>query len=206
MSLAADGRATKNGGLNMNAIQLPEMTRRVFLSRTLQALGAAAAIPLAGCATRPDSKAAGAVATSGSTATVPALKFLTPGQYATLEAISDTIIPRGGAFELGAQDVGLAARIDSYLPQIDPAVAQGIRGALVFVEQQAPPLAGKTGPFSGGSEEERTAVCAAMLQAGGLPASVLLAMKYVSLGYFYTLDETWKYTGYDGPMLLEKSR
>lgn len=123
-----------------------------------------------------------------------------------LESVTDTMIPRGGAFELGARDVGLAARIDSHLPRLDPAVAQGFRGALVFVEQQAPSLAGKAAPFSGLSEEERTAVCNAMLQAGGLPAGVFMAMKFFSLSYFYTLDATWKYTGYDGPMLLEDSR
>lgn len=191
----------------MDTIQLPEMTRRVFLNRTLQALGALAALPLAGCATGPDSTAtAEAVTKTGSPATVPALKFLTPEQYATLDAISDTIIPRGGAFELGARDLALAARVDAYLPKFDPAVSQGIRGALVFVEQQAPALAGKGAPFSSLTEDDRTAVCNAMLREGGLPASILLAMKWVSMSFFYTMDATWKSTGYDGPMLLEGSR
>jgi hypothetical protein len=190
----------------MNAIQLPEMTRRVFLSRTLQALGAAAAMPLAGCATRPDSTATAVVTKTGLTATAPTLKFLTPEQYATLEAISDTLIPQGGAFAPGARDLGLAARIADYLPGLDPAVSQGIRGALVFVEQQAPGLAGKAAPFSGLSEDDRAAVCSAMLRAGGMPTRILLAMKWVSTSFFYTMDATWKFTGYDGPMLLENSR
>ena len=191
----------------MHTIQLPEMTRRVFLSRTLQALGAAAAMPLASCATGPDPKASGAaVAKTGSTATAPAFKFLTPEQYATLEAMSDTIIPQGGAFALGARDLGLAARVDAYLPKFDPAVAQGIRGALVFVEQQAPALAGKAAPFSGLSGDDRAAVCNAMLRAGDMPARILVAMKWVSMSFFYTMDATWKSTGYDGPMLLENSR
>ena len=190
----------------MDTVQIPEMTRRVFLSRTLQALGAAAAIPLASCATGPDSNAVGAVAKGGSTTAVPALKFLTPEQYATLDAMSDTIIPQGGAFPLGARDLALGVRIDAYLPRFDPAISQGIRGALVFVEQQAPALAGKAAPFSGLSEDDRAAVCNAMLRAGGMPASVLLAMKWVSMSFFYTMDATWKSTGYDGPMLLENSR
>ncbi len=181
----------------MSTIQIPEMTRRVFLNRTLQALGAVAAMPLASYASAPEPTAAAAV---------PALKFLTPEQFLTLEAVNDTIIPQGGAFELGARDVDLAARIDSYLPKLDPPVAQGIRGALVFVEQKAPELAGKTTPFSRLSDDDRVAVCNAMLQAGGLPAGILLAMKFVSMSYFYTLDATWKYTGYDGPMLLEDKR
>ncbi len=185
---------------------MPEMTRRVFLNRTLQTLGAVAAIPLASCATRSVTTPTGTTAEAAPAAEVPPLKFLTPEQYVTLEAVTDTMIPRGGAFELGARDVGLAARIDSHLPKLDPAVAQGFRGALVFVEQQAPSLAGKSAPFAGLSEEDRMAVCNAMLQAPGLPASILLAMKFFSLRYFYTLDVTWQYTGYDGPMLLADAR
>ena len=186
--------------------QIPEMTRRVFLNQTLQALGAAAAIPLAACTVGSVKSSTGMLVKTGSAAEIPPLDFLTPDQYVALESVTDTMIPRGGAFELGARDVGLAARIDSHLPRLDPAVAQGFRGALVFVEQQAPSLAGKAAPFSGLSEEERTAVCNAMLQAGGLPAGVFMAMKFFSLSYFYTLDATWQYTGYDGPMLLEDSR
>jgi len=190
----------------MNTIQLPELTRRVFLARTLQALGAAAAMPLAGYASGPESTPNGEVAKTGSATTAPALKFLTPEQFATLEAMSDTIIPPGGAFAAGARDLGLAARVDAYLPKLDPAVAQGIRGALVFVEQQAPALAGKPAPFSGLPEDDRVAVCNAMLRSGGMAASILLAMKWVSMTFFYTMDATWKSTGYDGPMLLGESR
>ena len=40
-----------------------------------------------------------------------------------------------------------------------------------------------------------------MLKAGGLPAGIFLALKYLCVNYFYTMDDTWKYTGYDGPML-----
>jgi len=186
--------------------QIPEMTRRVFLSQTLQTLGVAAAMPLAACAASAVQPSTETDARSGPAAAIPPPRFLTPEQYVALEAVTDTMIPRGGAFDLGARDVGLAARIDSHLPRLDPAVAQGIRGALVFVEQQAPLLAGKSAPFSGLSEAERAAVCDAMLQAGGLPAGIFLAMKSFSLTYFYTLDATWKYTGYDGPMLLGDAR
>jgi hypothetical protein len=186
--------------------QMPEMTRRVFLNRTLQTLGVAATLPLAACAASTVQPPTGTDAGSPPSAAMPPLRFLAPEHYVALEAVTDTMIPRGGAFELGARDVGLAARIESRLPMLDPAVAQGFRGALVFIEQQAPLLAGKSAPFSGLSEADRTAVCNAMLQAGGLPAGVLLAMRFFSLSYFYTLDATWKYTGYDGPMLLEHSR
>jgi len=183
----------------MKTIELPVFTRRVFLNRALQALGAVAAMPVA------SSMAESGAAQSGDTA-MPALQFLNADEYRVLDAVSDTLIPHGGAFDLGARDVGLAVRIDRYLPRMDPVVSQGFRGALAFVEQKAPELAGKAAPFSRLSEDDRTAVCNAMLRAGGLPAGVLLAMKYVSMSHFYTLDETWKFTGYDGPMLLEEKR
>ena len=186
--------------------QIPEMTRRVFLNRALQTLGAVAAIPLGACTAGSVKSSAKMAVETGAAGEISRLKFLTPDQFAALEAVTDTMIPRGGAFEIGARDVVLAARIDSHLPMLDPAVAQGFRGALVFVEQQAPLLAGKSAPFSGLSEADRTAVCSAMLQAGGLPGGIFLAMKSFSLTYFYTLDATWKYTGYDGPMLLEEAR
>ncbi len=185
---------------------VPDFTRRVFLHRTLQTLGAAVAAPFTSSAVASVEPSTETIARTGAAVEIPPLKLLTRDQYVALEAITDTMIPQGGAFELGALDVGVAARIDSYLPRLDPAVTQGFRGALVFVEQQAPSLAGKAAPFSSLSEADRTAVCSAMLQAGGLPAGIFLAMKSFSLTYFYTLDATWKYTGYDGPMLLEDVR
>jgi hypothetical protein len=197
-------RDGKTGERIMKSLQLPEVTRRVFLNRTLQALGAAAAMPLvAACSRRepPPTEVTGAPAVQP-----PSLEFLNADEYITLDAASDTLIPQGGAFEMGAREAGLAKRIDSYLPAMDPGVSTGFRGALAFLEQQAPEMAGKAAPFSALSEEDRTAVLDAMLQAGGLPAGIFLALKYVCMGHFYTMDETWQYTGYDGPMLLESAK
>ncbi len=181
----------------MRDLELPEFTRRIFLSRTLQALGAAAALPAVGV---------GAMAAESVAKTTPALKVLTLPEYAVLAAIADTIIPHGGAFDLGATDVDLARRIDSYLPKLHPDVVTGVRGALVFVEQQAPEFAKKQGTFTTLSGAERAEVLQAMSAAPGVPASVFLALKFTCCNYFYSLDATWKYTGYDGPMLLEDKR
>jgi hypothetical protein len=43
-----------------------------------------------------------------------------------------------------------------------------LRGALAFVEQKAPALAGKDGAYSALSAPERGATFSAMLEAGGL--------------------------------------
>jgi len=178
----------------MPRFELPEFTRRIFLHRGLQALGAAVALPLA---------AGELFAAESAAPAADGLKLLMPAEYAALAAFADTMIPPGGAFEPGAADVDLARRIDAYLPQQQPAVVTGIRGALTFIEQQAPGLAGKKGAFSSLSEADRAAVLSAMLAAGGLPASVFLGLKSLCVIHFYTLDVTWPYTGYDGPMLLE---
>jgi hypothetical protein len=180
----------------MKDIHLPDFTRRVFLNRSLQALGAAATVPLATAWLAETSAAADQPGKAP-------LAFLTPGEYATLDALGDALIPAGGAFEPGARDVDLARRIDSYLPKMDPGVAAGFRGALAFVEQEAPGLAGKKPPFSALSQADRGEVLTAMLQDGGLARGVFTATKYVCVAHFYTIDETWKFTGYDGPMLLE---
>jgi len=184
------GLPNRTGGITAQ-FELPEFTRRIFLGRTLQALGAALALPLA-------ARDVLAEATDA-----PALKALTPAQYAVLGAVADTMIPHGGAFDLGARDVDLARRVDEYLPRLHPDVVTGIRGALGFVEQQAPPMAKKAAPFTALGEADRAAVFSAMLAAGGVPASAFLGLKYICCTYFYTMDVTWKYTGYDGPMLLE---
>jgi hypothetical protein len=179
----------------MPSLELPSMTRRIFLNGTLQALGAAVALPLA-----PRSLFAAAE----TAADAAPLRVLSPGEYQVLAAIADTMIPHGGAFDLGARDVDLARRVDAYLPKMHPDIVTGFRGALVFVEQQAPQLAGKTGSFSALAPEDRGAVFDAMVAAGGVPAGAFLGLKYVCMTHFYTLDAVWPAIGYDGPMLLEK--
>ena len=173
---------------------LSSFNRRIFLNHSLQALGAAALAPLA-------TSAFGAEAAAFSTAVAAA--NLTSVEYIALAAIADTMIPHGGAFDLGARDVNLARRIGSYLPKLQPPVALGFHGALAFTENQAPMLAGRKAPFSALPEADRAAVLSAMLAAGGMPTLIFLALKSVCVTHFYTLDATWKFTGYDGPMLLE---
>ena len=174
--------------------ELPAFTRRIFLNRTLQVLGATAATPLASHVLHAEQGSGNSTAT---------LAVLTASEYSALAAIAATMIPEGGAFALGARGVDLARRIDAYLPRQQLPVVTGIRGATAFTEQQAPGLAGKKGFFSSLSESDRAAVLSAMLAAGGLPASVFLGLKSLCVVHFYTLDATWRHTGYDGPMLLE---
>ena len=174
--------------------QMPPMTRRIFLNRTLQALGAAAAAPIV---------AKMALASGTPEKVSQPFAVLSEEEYHILQAIADTMIPPGGAFDLGASDVDLARRIDAYMPKIDGNVVTGIRGAMAFVEQKAPGLAGKEGTFSALSRDDRAAVFKGMISAGGLAAGAFLGLKWICLTYFYTMDKVWPSVGYDGPMLLE---
>jgi hypothetical protein len=45
---------------------------------------------------------------------------LTSARRATLEALSDAVLPHGGALEPGAADVGVAGKLDSYLERCSP--------------------------------------------------------------------------------------
>jgi hypothetical protein len=182
----------------MSTPGLPGFTRRIFLHRTLQSLGALASLPLAGLV------ATGSEAVASQAEVSPV--FLSIAEMAILGSIADSFIPHGGAFEIGASDVNLAQRIDRYLPKFEPAVATGFRGALAYVEEQSPAMAGKPSPFSQLGAADRAEVLEAMLRAGGLTAGIFLGLKYVVLQHFYTMDVTWQHTGYDGPMLLERGK
>jgi hypothetical protein len=169
---------------------LPELSRRVFLSRSLRGAAALAALPglTPGCGPG-----------SGTRPAPPDLQVLTPGEWRVLAAASDAFVPRGGAFPLGAEDVDLAGRIDRFVAQAEPAVVSGVRGALVVLEWAGPLLAGRLGRFSDLDAEGRTAVLAALPHRFGLARRVHAGLKQLCLFVFYTTPEAWGALGYDGP-------
>ncbi|WP_083928405.1 gluconate 2-dehydrogenase subunit 3 family protein [Marinobacterium rhizophilum] len=173
-----------------NNKQLPSATRRLFLQRSLMAMAAVAASPLMSA----QELANAAIAT-------PKLNILTADDYRILSVVSDTIIPRGGAFPLGALDIDLAARIDSYIEPEDTALIQGVRGALMFLEHKAPAIQGKEGLFSSMAAEEREALLLALRDAGGDAVAVYTALRGLCLFYFYTDEQAWPNIGYDGPLV-----
>lgn len=76
------------------------------------------------------------------------------GQLATLAAVADAIIPRGGAFPLGAADVGVAGRLDRYLNAFSPATRRQV--ALLLAAWDLSPLVSRyLRPFSRLSAAER---------------------------------------------------
>lgn len=173
--------------------RLPEPGRRVFLARALQALGVAATLPWLGsaCAPAPDDAPSD-------------LRVLSPGEWAVLDAAADAFVPRGGAFEPGARDVGLAARVDAHLARSDPELASGLRGGLVLLEWGGGLVAGRPGRFSRKSAEDRAAVLAALQRGPRLGRELFAGLKQLCCFFFYSADASWPGIGYDGPWVVAR--
>lgn len=174
-----------------NHSTLPSATRRLFLQRSLLALGAAVAAPAISSAAFADTSAIDALS----------LKLLSAEDYRILSVVTDTLIPRDGAFPLGALDVDLAARIDTYLEPEDTELLQGLRGALMFLEHKAPGLIGSDKLFSELSPEQRESLLLTLRDAGGDATAVFAALRGISMFYFYTDEQAWPQFNYDGPLV-----
>lgn len=169
-------------------MELPEATRRVFLARSLQTLGLLAVGPA--CSPSPELPAA-----------PPDLRLFEPGQGQVLAAVAEAFVPRGGAFPAGASDVGLVARIDAFLAEADPEVAEGLRGGLLLLEWAAPLAAGRFGRFSRLDAEGRAAVIAALPRRFDAFRQLYAGLKVLCLFLFYATPTGWRGAGYDGPWL-----
>ncbi len=132
---------------------------------------------------------------------VPAdLKFLSTGEYTLFQAIVDAFIPSGGAFALGAKDVKLAQLMDQELAKLEPALVQGLKGGLFFLEYLAGPLNGCWGRMSRLSDEDRVAVLAALSHSRfALLRELVVSLKVLSTLTFYDRPEVWPQIAYDGP-------
>lgn len=165
---------------------LDSLSRRDFLRRSAW-LAAAAAGGRVVTACTPGAKEIHGAALSASNLTI-------------LAAVADAIIPRGGAFALGAADVNVAARLDLVLAQDDAVVQEQVSGALLVIEWLALPWQG--GRFTRLGEADRAAFWQKLLDsrvpilrraAMGLARGVNFA--------FYTAEPVWPLLGYDGPLV-----
>ncbi|SIQ60307.1 gluconate 2-dehydrogenase subunit 3 family protein [Marinobacterium stanieri] len=176
-----------------NKTNLPSATRRLFLRRSLLALGAIAAAPA--MTTQAIAK------TADSASALSSLSVLSQEEYRILTVVGDTVVPRGGAFNLGALDIDLATRIDSYLDPDDAPMLQGLRGALMFLEHKAPALAKMEGTFSALPAPQREGLLLALRDTGGDATAVYAALRGLCTFYFYTHEHAWPGVGYDGPLV-----
>jgi hypothetical protein len=171
---------------------IPELSRRVFLRRSLHMAGALALVPglSIGCA-------------PGDVARAPTdLRALDPGEWELLGIVADTLIPRGGAFELGARDVDLATRIDAFLAEESVAVLRGLSTALLLIEWGSPLASGRIARFSRLGQGERAACIDALCRSRvGLLREVYAGVKQLCFFTFYAVDASWSAVGYDGPWI-----
>lgn len=172
---------------------LPAATRRLFIQRSVVALAAALSPPLLHAAAN-----AGALK---SPLAPPMLRALSADDYRLLAVVSDTIIPTDDT--PGATAIDLAARIDRYTPPGDQELIQGIRGALLFIENKAPELIGEKKTFSQLDPASREKALLAMNGASPLTSAIFAAMRGLCHFYFYTHEAGWKQIGYDGPLLQQ---
>jgi hypothetical protein len=167
------------------------LSRRLFLRRSLHAAGALAVVPglAIGCAPEDARRAP------------QDLRVLSASEWALLDAVADTFIPHGGAFELGARDVALPGRIDAFLADERPAVLRGVSAALLVVEWASPLAAGHAfARFSKLDAGARSACIDALCQSRvGLLRDVYAGLKQLCMFTFYAVDATWPAIGYDGP-------
>ena len=171
-------------------MELPSVTRRVLLRRSLHAAGALAVLPgfAAGCA-------------PADTAAAPdGLRVLDAAQWALLDAVGDAFVPRGGAFALGARDVDLASRIDAFLAGEPAGVRRGFASALLAVEWVAPLASGRLARFSALDADGRAAAIDALRASRvALLREVYAGLKQLCAFAFYAVDASWTAIGYDGP-------
>lgn len=174
---------------------LPAATRRLFIQRSVLALAAAFSSPLL--------HAEANASALNSPPPPKTLRAFSVDDYRLLSVISDTIIPTDDT--PGAKAIDLAARIDRYTQPGDQELIQGIRGALLFIENKAPELIGEKKTFSQLDPSDREKTLLALKSASPLTSTIFAALRGLCLFYFYTHEAGWKQIGYDGPLILQSN-
>ncbi len=175
---------------------IPEVSRRVFLRRSVQAVGALSLVPgfALGCAPADAWRAPSD------------LRVLDAAEWVLLGVVADTFVPQGGAFELGARDVDLATRIDAFLVGERITVLRGLSAALLLIEWGSPLASGRVARFSKLDADARSACIAALRDSRiAVLREVYAGVKQLCLFTFYAIDASWPAVGYDGPWVAKPS-
>ena len=130
---------------------------------------------------------------------VAGLKTLSAHEHRTMKALAATIVPRGGPFELGADDFDLARAFDNFLADEPPENISDLKRALLLVEY---------GPVL---FERRWITFSNLDSAGqlqhweGWGQSQNMVRRQVSIAFrkfvglvFYDHTRVWPSVGYDG--------
>lgn len=143
----------------------------------------------------------GLFAARGRAPHVAGLRILSDQEHRTVAALARAILPRGGAFSLGARDVDLARAFDRFLADEPSWNQRDLRNAIFLLEMGPIVFDGRRVTFSHLSEAERLAHFEGWMRSGVLlRRQVAVAFKKFLHVVFYDTPEVWPSIGYDGPM------
>ncbi len=126
------------------------------------------------------------------------LMVLTSRQYKILSVFADRVIPRGGAFALGALDVGVAESVDRMLSNFDQTTQMGLRMLLLFIEYSTFLFTRKFKRFTRLSPEDQERYIKGWEGSRFyLCRSPLIILKMMCLLIFYSDERVEKDVGYE---------
>jgi len=131
------------------------------------------------------------------------LAVLSASAWTTLTHFAAYVIPRGGAFELGAADVDVAGAVDRWLEGADPLLVADLQRGLALLEW-GPLLQGRAlRPLSWLSREDADAWLASLPSSRFAFARDLhRALTDLCLLGFYSTPAAWMALGYPGPWVI----
>jgi hypothetical protein len=144
----------------------------------------------------------GLAALRGCAPPVEGLRLLSAHQYRTLSALARAHIPRGGPFELGAEDFDVARMFDDFLADEPEENIRDLGLALNLVELGPLVFERRLTTFSRLSREEQTDHWTSWMVSDRLlqRRAALAFRKFISL-VFYDQPAVWPHIGYGGPDL-----
>lgn len=173
---------------------IPEIDRRTFLRG---ATGAGALLAFGGALPL------GACVLSQANDPPADLAVLSPRAWATLACFADHAIPRGGAFETGASDVGVAGLVDGWLVGADSRLVTDLRRGLALLEWGPLLLGFAARPLTALPPESAGAYLASLTTSQlGFVRQLHSALSELCLLVFYSTRSAWRAIGYDGPIVL----
>jgi len=175
-----------------SALDLENRSRRRFLRKTL--LGVVA---LGVSKYFLPTSFLNATAVSSSTT----IGFLSPAQMATLQALSNRLIPSGEAMPAAAE-LNVAGGLDQFLMIIDPPVAEQIAQLLDLFDFSPMIFDFKWGRFTSLPPADQDDVLSSWATSRlEFRRTGFVALKKLSMAVYYSQDAVWKTIGYDGPLV-----
>ncbi len=122
--------------------------------------------------------------------------------YRTLMSLAAVHIPRGGAFDVGADDFDLARVFDRFLANEPDENISALKNALTLLEFGPVVFDRRAATFSNLDEAERLAHWQSWMQSDrALQRTVATAFRRFLSLVFYDQPAVWPHIGYPGPSL-----